>query len=117
MRTLKLMAVMAHPDDECLGVGGTLAKYAAAGIDVSVVTATRGDRGRYRGVPAGDHRHPGAEALAKIREAELRAAAAVLGVHDVSLLDYHDQALDSAAPHRAIADIAAHLRRVRPDVV
>ena len=75
------------------------------------------DRRRYRGVPAGDYRHPGAEALAKIREAELRAAAAVLGVHDVSLLDYHDQALDSAAPHRAIADIAAHLRRVRPDVV
>src|SRR4051812_14228946 len=117
MRTRKLMAVMAHPDDECLGVGGTLAKYAAAGVEVSVVTATRGDRGRYRGFPAGDDRHPGAQALANIREAELRAAASVLGVRDVSLLDYHDQDLDSARPDQVVADIAAHLRRVRPDVV
>ena len=117
MQTRKLMAVLAHPDDECLGLGGTLATYASAGVDVSLVTATRGDRGRYRGVPAGDDRHPGAEALAHIREAELRAAAAVLGVRDVSLLDYHDQDLDGAPPRRVIADISAHLRRVRPDVV
>jgi len=69
MQTRKLIAVLAHPDDECLGVGGTLATYASAGVDVSLVTATRGDRGRYRGFPAGDDRHPGAEALAHIREA------------------------------------------------
>ena len=48
---------------------------------------------------------------------ELRAAASVLGVRDVSLLDYRDQHLDRANPREVVADIAGHLRRVRPDVV
>jgi len=112
-----LLAVLAHPDDESLGVGGTLAKYASEGVDVSLLTATRGDGGRFRGHPAGDPRHPGPDALASIRETELRAAAAVLGVRDVALLDYRDQHLDRASPPDAVADIARHLRRVRPDVV
>jgi LmbE family N-acetylglucosaminyl deacetylase len=82
----KLMAVLAHPDDESLGFGGTLAKYAAEGVEVSVVTATRGDAGRFRGHPRGDAAHPGPVALGQIREAELRAAASALGVHEVSVL-------------------------------
>ena len=117
MPSLRLMAVFAHPDDESLGVGGTLAKYASEGAEVFLLTATRGDAGRYRGHPPGHEQHPGAEGLAAIREAELRAAAAVLGVHEVSLLDYHDQQLDRANPREAIAAIAAHVRRIRPDVV
>ncbi len=44
---LKLMCVVAHPDDESLGMGGTLAKYAAEGIETYLVTATRGERGRF----------------------------------------------------------------------
>ena len=111
------MAVLAHPDDESLGVGGILAKYAREGVDVSVLTATRGQSGRYHGHPPGDPQHPGPAALATIREAELRAAATVLGVRDVSLLDYYDQQLDRANPSEAIGAIARHLRRVRPDVV
>jgi LmbE family N-acetylglucosaminyl deacetylase len=111
------MAVLAHPDDESLGVGGTLAKYAAEGVDVFLLTATRGDSGKYRGYRSDDERHPGRTALASIREAELRAAATVLGIHDVVLLDYHDQQLDRVDPHEAVSSIAEHLRRVRPDVV
>jgi LmbE family N-acetylglucosaminyl deacetylase len=117
MHIPRLMAVLAHPDDESLGIGGTLAKYAAAGTDIFLVTATRGDAGRYRGIPAADPRHPGPAALGKIREAELAAAAAVLGVREVSLLDYHDRCLDGADPRQAIASIAGHVRRLRPDVV
>jgi LmbE family N-acetylglucosaminyl deacetylase len=113
---LKLMAVLAHPDDESLGVGGTLARYASEGVETSLVTATRGQGGRYRG-----HRdspdHPGREALAGIRESELRAAAATLGVRDLTLLDYVDQELDRAEPGRVIGDIVREIRRVRPDVV
>jgi LmbE family N-acetylglucosaminyl deacetylase len=111
------MAVLAHPDDESLGVGGTLARYAAEGVEVSLVTATRGENGRYRGQRPGDAQHPGSGALARIREAELRSAAAVLGVRQVSLLDYTDQHLDRADPREAIGRIVALLRRVRPDVV
>ena len=111
------MAVLAHPDDESLGAGGTLAKYAAEGVEVSLVTATLGESGRYRGHPRGDDHHPGSVELGRIREVELRAAASALGVRDIRLLGYHDQHLDKAEPREVIARIVGHLRRVRPDVV
>jgi LmbE family N-acetylglucosaminyl deacetylase len=117
MQARRLMAVLAHPDDESLGVGGTLAKFASEGVDVFLLTATRGDGGRYRGHRPGEPQHPGPLALATIREAELRAAASVLGVREVSLLDYRDQHLDAANPRDAVAAIAGHVRRVHPDVV
>jgi LmbE family N-acetylglucosaminyl deacetylase len=116
-RNPRLMAVLAHPDDECLGVGGTLAKYGSEGVDVFLLTATRGDGGRYRGFPPGDPQHPGPATLGKIREAELRAAASVLGIRDVTLLDYQDGFLDRANAREVIAAISTHLRRVQPDVV
>ncbi len=113
---LRLMAVLAHPDDESLGMGGTLARYAAEGVETYLVTATRGQSGRFRGIPAGEG-HPGKEKLAQIREAELRAAAEALGVRELALLDYMDGELDRAEPRGVIAKIAAQLRRHRPQVV
>jgi LmbE family N-acetylglucosaminyl deacetylase len=113
---LRLMAVLAHPDDESLGVGGTLARYAAEGVETYLVTATRGEGGRYRGVREGPE-YPGRERLAEIRELELRAAARVLGLREVSLLGYGDGVLDRADPREAIGRIAGHVRRVRPQVV
>ena len=115
--TQRLMAVLAHPDDESLGVGGTLAKYAAEGVDVFLLSATRGEAGRFRGLSADDHRHPGRAALAEIREAELRAAASELGVKDVLVLGYPDLQLDRADPREIIGRIAAYLQCVRPDVI
>jgi LmbE family N-acetylglucosaminyl deacetylase len=110
---LKLLCVLAHPDDESLGNGGTLAKYAAEGIETYLVTATRGERGWF-----GDARdYPGPEALGKIREAELLAAAKVLGIRQVEFLDYIDGDLDQAHPAEAIAKIVGCIRRIKPDVV
>ena len=110
---LKLMCVLAHPDDESLGNGGTHAKYAAEGVETYLVTATRGERGWF-----GDERDdPGPEALGKIRETELLAAASVLGIRRVDFLDYIDGDLDQAPPAEATAKIVGHVRRVRPDVV
>src|SRR5215472_13793709 len=101
------MAVLAHPDDESLGCGGTLAKYAAAGIEVHLITATRGERGRFGA--------PGAKAtpaeVGAAREAELRAAAAELGLNEVILLNYPDGALDQVEPAVAIGAIVSHIRR------
>ncbi|MEZ5319168.1 MAG: PIG-L deacetylase family protein [Vicinamibacterales bacterium] len=114
---LRLLAVLAHPDDESLGCGGTLAKYAAEGVETALVTATRGQAGRYRGIRQDDPAHPGRAALAARREIELRAAAAALGVREVVLLDYEDQALDQADPPAAVAAIAREVRRLRPHVV
>jgi LmbE family N-acetylglucosaminyl deacetylase len=113
----RLLAVLAHPDDESLGFGGTLAKYAAEGTDVFVVTATRGDQGRYRGVARDDPRHPGPRALAEIREEELRRAAAVLGVREVRVLDFGDLALDAASHPSLVDALVDHVRDIRPDVV
>ncbi|MEZ4423465.1 MAG: PIG-L family deacetylase [Gemmatimonadota bacterium] len=108
-----LLALTAHPDDETLGMGGTLAHYASRGVETHVVCATRGEAGRYRDGTG----HPGPEALGGIREAELRAAADVLGVRSVSFLGYADGRLDQADPGEATARIVTHLRRLRPQVV
>jgi N-acetyl-1-D-myo-inositol-2-amino-2-deoxy-alpha-D-glucopyranoside deacetylase len=110
---LKLMCILAHPDDESLGNGGILAKYAAAGVEMYLVTATRGERGWF----GDDSDYPGLEALGKTREAELLAAARVLGIRRVDFLDYIDGDLDQAAPAEAVAKIVGHLRSVQPDVV
>lgn len=110
---LRLMCILAHPDDESLGTGGILAKYAAEGVETYLVTATRGERGWF-GYEA---EYPGLEELGRIREAELYAAAKVLGLREVSFLDYIDGDLDQADPVQAINKIVAHLRRVRPQVV
>ncbi|HSB64295.1 MAG TPA: PIG-L family deacetylase [Thermoanaerobaculia bacterium] len=113
----RLMVVAAHPDDETLGFGGVLARYAAEGVATFLLTATRGDRGRYFGHPAGHPEHPGRRAMALIREKELSAAAAVLGLREVRLLDYEDQELDRADVAEVMTAIVGHLRRARPDVV
>jgi LmbE family N-acetylglucosaminyl deacetylase len=110
---LKLMAVLAHPDDESLGFGGTLAKYSAEDVETHLVTATRGERGRYF---SQDRKAEPAE-VGRVREAELRAAAAALGVRELSILGYPDGAVDQVDAGTAIAAIAGHIRRVRPHVV
>ncbi len=110
---LKLMCVLAHPDDESLGTGGALAKYASEGIETYLVTATRGERGRYGDLA----RQPSLDEVGRMREAELREAAAVLGIKDVALLGYVDKDLDKASPGEVVEKIVAHLRRVRPQVV
>jgi LmbE family N-acetylglucosaminyl deacetylase len=110
---LRLMCILAHPDDESLGVGSTLARYCAEGIETYLVTATRGERG-YNGPPA---ENPGFQALAKIRTDELDSAARVLGIKEVSFLDYLDGDLDQADPAEVIGKLVTHLRRVRPHVV
>src|SRR5215217_8258643 len=106
------MAVLAHPDDESLGLGGTLARYASEGIQVFLVTATRGENGRH-----GLSRSSSPEQLGRVREAELVAASRVLGVSEVCFLDYTDGALDRVNPAEAMVKIASHIRRVRPHVV
>ena len=96
-----------------MGTGGALAKCAAEGVATYLVTATRGERGRF-----GDsNESPGPEIVGKAREAELLAAAKELGLREVRFLDYPDGALDTVDAAEAIEKIAGHLRRVKPQVV
>ncbi len=107
------MTFFAHPDDESLGTGGTLAKYSAEGVETYVVCATRGERG-WNDQPEA---YPGLAGLGQIREAELRAATNHLGVRETICLDYIDGDLDQANPAEAIAKIVDEVRRVRAQVV
>lgn len=111
--SLKLLAVFPHPDDETLGMGSTLARYAAEGVQVYLVCATRGERGWI----ASEGPNPGLEELGRIREAELRCAAEQLGIHEVSFLEYSDSDVDQADPEEIIGKLVGHIRRIKPQVV
>jgi LmbE family N-acetylglucosaminyl deacetylase len=107
------MCVFAHPDDESLGTGGTLAKYAAEGVETYLLTATRGEHGRF-----GDGGvRPADAVVGQTREGELRAAAKELGVREVTVLGYPDGALDSVDAVVVQKAIAEHLQRIKPQVV
>jgi LmbE family N-acetylglucosaminyl deacetylase len=110
---LKLLCVLAHPDDESLGTGSILARYGAEGVQTTLITATRGERGW----PGDEAHNPGLASLGCLREGELRAAAQVLGLHEVSFLDYCDGDLDQVDASEAIGQIASQVRRIQPDVV
>lgn len=110
---MRLLAVFPHPDDETLGLGATFAKYSAEGVETYLVCATRGERGWFES----EGPDPGLEAVGRIREAELRCAAEQLGLHEVNFLDYIDGDVDKAKPLEIIGKIAAHIRRIRPQVV
>ena len=110
---LRLMCVLAHPDDESLGTGGTLAKYAAEGVSTYLVTATRGEQGRFYDAVVS----PGTDVVGQARESELLAAARELGVKDVRFLDYPDGGLDRVDPAQW-AEIERLCREIgRPDAV
>jgi LmbE family N-acetylglucosaminyl deacetylase len=103
------LAVYAHPDDPEVSCGGTLARWAAAGSEVHVVVATRGEKGS-----ADPDADP--EALAERRAAEVRDAASALGLAGVDLLGHDDGGLD-ADPPGLRAEVVALVRRIRPDTV
>jgi N-acetyl-1-D-myo-inositol-2-amino-2-deoxy-alpha-D-glucopyranoside deacetylase len=120
----KLLVVLAHPDDETFGMGGTLALYARRGVDVHLICATRGEVGEM------DSRYMhGFASAGERREAELRCAAENLGLKGVIFLDYrdsgmpgspdnaHPQALAAQPVEKVATEIVQHIREIRPQVV
>jgi LmbE family N-acetylglucosaminyl deacetylase len=119
-----LMAIVAHPDDETFGMGGTLALYASRGVRVCLVCATRGEAGQ--ALPGTQKNYA---SLSELREAELRCAAAALGVSTVQLLDCRDSGMEGwessqhpqaliQVPTRQLAEqLAEIIRREKPQVV
>lgn len=116
----RLLCVVAHPDDETFGCGSILLHAAARGARTAVCCATRGEQGS----SADPDLDP--DQLGVVREAELRAAAEVLGVSEVSLLGWRDSGMDGpadegtvvATPVELVArSIAEVIARFRPHVV
>ncbi len=119
-----LLAVLAHPDDETFGTGGTLALYARQGIEVHLVCATRGEVG-----DVDPQYMAGFSSVADVRVSELRCAAAILGLAGVHFLGYrdsgmpgspdnrHPNALAAAPLEEVSAQVAHYFRLLRPQVV
>lgn len=119
-----LLAIYAHPDDETFGVGATMARYAAKGMPVTMVCATRGEVGE---IAPGTGATP--ENLMLYRAQELVDAMAILGVHDVRFMGFRDSGMqgteeneDPRAYMRAHSDAAIHMlvrliRELKPSVI
>ena len=107
----RLVGVWAHPDDEAYLSAGLMARVVAAGGHVTVVTATRGEKG------TDDPDRYDSDAFGAHRELELRNSLGVLGVSDVRFLDLRDGECDLADPATHVEAIAAVLDEIRPDAV
>ena len=122
--TRTLVFVGAHPDDETFGAGGTLALYAAAGIRVYYVCATRGEAGSVSAKYIKD-----SKSIGDTRWAELQCAAGILGLADVIYLGYRDsgmpgsednrnpEALMMAPMEQVVERLVKVIRQVKPEVV
>jgi len=110
---LKLLAIFAHPDDESMGMGGTLAKYSAEGVETHLICASRGEKGWF----GPEEQDPGPERLAAIRTKELESTVNVLGMKGLHFLDYVDGEVDQADHAEIIGKIVTHIRRIQPQVV
>lgn len=105
---MRILVVMAHPDDPEFAAGGTIARWTQEGHEVIYCLATRGEKGSDDATMRPEH-------LAAIRENEQRQAAAVLGVREVIFLNYTDGTLE---PNLALRrDIVRMIRRYQPEIV
>jgi LmbE family N-acetylglucosaminyl deacetylase len=107
-RHRRVLAVVAHPDDESFGLGAVLWELVRAGSEVSLLCLTHGEASSLHGV-AGD--------LHLIRARELRGAAHVLGLGEVSLLNHPDGGLAGLEVERLAADVVAMAGKVEPDLL
>ena len=119
-----LLAVLAHPDDESFGMGGTLAYYAQNGVRTELICATKGEVGEMDPKYLHD-----SLTSADVRVQELRCAAGILGISHIHFLDYrdsgmtgsidnqHPQALCNQPLEQVAAEVADIIRKVKPNVV
>lgn len=118
------MAIFAHPDDESFGVGGTLAKYAAQGVTVTLVCATNGEEGEIA-----DPSLATPQNLGEVRREELRCACRTVGIGEPVFLGYrdsgmagseanhHPQGLINADAGEVVSRLVRLMREMKPQVL
>lgn len=104
----RVLAVVAHPDDESFGLGAVLVAFSRLGSDTALLCFTHGEASSLHGV-GGD--------LHAVRARELSRAGATLGVGDVRLLDYPDGKLGMMSLDTLCADVEAMIKRFHPDML
>jgi LmbE family N-acetylglucosaminyl deacetylase len=119
-----LLAIFAHPDDESYPAAGSLASYAAQGVDVYLICATKGEAGTIS-----DPKLAYRDVLGAVREEELREACRAMGIHQPHILGYRDsgmagtrdnrdpQSLNMARSEDVIGRVVHLIRQIRPDVI
>src|SRR2546430_5944547 len=100
----RVLVIAAHPDDEVLGCGGTVALHVRAGDEVHTAIACEGESLRYGPEGIGQPEH-------------ICRAARTLGVRDVRMLGFPDQRLDTMTLTDVIAPLASLVRELHPDIV
>lgn len=95
VRKKSLLVVLAHPDDESFGMGGTLALYASQGVEVRLVCATRGEAGE-----VDEQKLKGFNSIAELRTHELSCAAQILGLASVDYLGYRDSGMQGSTENQ-----------------
>lgn len=102
----RVLVINAHPDDSDFGASGTIAKWVKAGIEVAYVFCTNGDQGgEESGIPKSQ--------MPEVRQREQREAGAIIGVSDITFLNYVDGWLEPTIALRK--DIVREIRRFKPD--
>ena len=110
MKRYSILGVFAHPDDETFGPGATFAKYASQSCDIHILTATRGQVGQ-----TSNHRIE--KELGYHREQELRKAAKVLGIENVTVLDFTDGGLNEHQLPLLKNFIRQESEKINPDII
>jgi LmbE family N-acetylglucosaminyl deacetylase len=111
-RPPRLLGIFAHPDDETLGAGATLAKYASEGADVRVISLTKGESGQIRDASAATR-----STLGAVREKELDAAGQELGLTETRCLDHPDGGLSDIDGQTLVGLVSEVITELHPDVV
>ena len=124
MNGQRLLACFAHPDDEAFPVGGALASHAARGVEIRLITATRGEEGEIRQAGSATR-----DTIGSVRRVELARAVRILGLKDHVVLHYRDSGMVGTPPNEhpsafvnanaevVIERLVEEIRRFRPQVV
>ena len=108
-----VLVVLAHPDDETFGCGGTIAKLVSEGATVTYACGTRGEMGRNMGNPPFANR----ETLRVLREQELGDACRELGIKELRLLNVWDKTTEFRDREQLADQIGALIAEIKPDLV
>jgi LmbE family N-acetylglucosaminyl deacetylase len=109
---VRILYVFPHPEDESFGPSRAISAQVRAGHEVLLLTMTRGGATKQR------HRLGyTVEKMGEVRYREMQDVARVLGLSDLSVLDFPDSGLDYVDPRELESAVVEHARRVRPDVM
>lgn len=109
---MKILLVFAHPDDETISSGGTIAQLAKAENAIVLISATKGEEGQFGNPPLATR-----ETLGNVREKELRKACSILGISYIHFFGYRDATLEKISQGELVNKLLPLFKKEKPDIV